>query len=269
MYRELINNASRSHPFLIEHTDIRYIPHFHQEPEIVYVLSGEMTCTLGTDNYVMQAGDICVVPPNTVHNLYTETASKTFVIKAYPIPGLTNIFLRVPIITAANPHHARLRQFLLEIIRERESEPIACETAINTLLNLFFLLLIREFDYHSLDSKLLTKYTHENRFLKEINAFLDTRYTDHFSLSTVAEFFNYTPNYFCRYFKQTIGMTFWEYYTLYRLEKSVQFMTEHPNANISAIAASSGFKNVRSFNESFRRFYRCTPTEHRKALFHK
>lgn len=269
MYRELINNASQLHPFLIEHTDIRYIPHFHQEPEIVYVLSGELTCTLGMDNCVMQAGDICVIPPNTVHNLYTPQASKTFVIKVYPIPGLTNIFLHTPMITAENSHHPRLQQFLLEIIREHKSKPIAYETAVNTLLNLFFLLLIRNVEYYELDSKILIKYTHESQFLKEINSFLSLHYADQFSLATVAEFFNYTPNYFCRYFKQTIGMTFWEYYTLYRLEKSVQFMTEHPSANISTIAASSGFKNMRSFNESFKRFYRCTPTEHRKTLLHK
>ncbi|MBE6956643.1 MAG: AraC family transcriptional regulator [Ruminococcaceae bacterium] len=266
MYRELINSATEQYPFLIEHTDVRYIPHFHRETEIVYVRSGELTCTLGADCYTMRAGDICVIPPNVVHNLYTEQASRSFVVKAYPAPNLTDIFLFHPIITADTPLHARLEQFILEIMREHSARPLCHETAVNTLLNLFFLLLIRNFEHHEVGSKLLLKSTHDSRFLTEINSFLDTHYAEPFSLSTVAAHFNYTPNYFCRIFKQTIGLTFWEYYTLYRLEKAVQFMSEHPKANISTVAAAAGFKNVRSFNESFKRFYRCTPSQHRKTL---
>lgn len=266
MYRELINNATEQYPFLNEHTDVRYIPHFHRETEIVYVLSGDLTCTLGTDNYTMQTGDICVIPPNVVHNLYTEQASRSFVIKAYPAASLTDIFLLDPIIRTDDPFHAQLQQFILEIMREHKTRAVAFETAVNTLLNLLFLLLIRNFDYREMGSKILLKFTNESHFLTEINTFLDAHYTEQFSLSAVADHFNYTPNYFCRNFKQTIGLTFWEYYTLYRLEKAVQFMSEHPKANISTVAAAAGFKNVRSFNESFKRFYRCTPSQHRKTL---
>lgn len=266
MYRELINSATERYPFLIEHTDVRYIPHFHRETEIVYVRSGELTCTLGADNYTMRSGDICVIPPNVVHNLYTEQASESFVVKAYPVPGLTDVFLCTPIIAANHPFHAQLQQFVLEIMREHKAKAVSFEIAVNTLLNLFFLLLIRNFDYHETGSKILLKFTQESRFLKEINRFLDAHYAEQFSLATIAEHFNYTPNYFCRNFKQTIGLTFWAYYTLYRLEKAVQFMSEHPKANISTVAAAAGFKNLRSFNESFKRFHHCTPSQHRKTI---
>lgn len=266
MYRELINNATAQYPFLIEHTDVRYIPHFHRETEIVYVRSGELTCTLGTENHTMRAGDICVIAPNVVHNLYTEQASESFVIKVFPVANLTDIFLFSPIVTASTPSHARLQKFIWEIMREHKAQDASFETAVNALLNLFFLVLIRNFEYHKTGSKILLKFTHDSRFLTEINSFLDVHYAEPFSLSTVAEHFNYTPNYFCRYFKQTIGLTFWEYYTLYRLEKAVQFMSEHPKTNISTVSAAAGFKNVRSFNESFKRFYHCTPSQHRKAL---
>ena len=266
MYRELINSASERYPFLIEHTDVRYIPHFHRETEIVYVQSGTLICTLGTDNHVMQAGDICVIPANMIHNLYTEQASQSFVIKAYPVSGLTDLFLCNPILTASAPMYPRLHQLILDIMHEHKTHPAGFETAVNSLLNLFFLLLLRHVDCHKTSSKLLLKFTQESRFLDEINTFLDSHYTDSISLATVANHFNYTPNYFCRNFKQTIGLTFWEYYTLYRLEKAVQFMAEHPSATMSAIAAAAGFKNVRSFNESFKRFHQCTPSQHRKTL---
>ena len=84
MYHEQVNNATQTYPFIIEHLNIKYIPHFHQEPEIVYVLDGMLTVSLGAFNCVIKKGDICIIPPDVIHNLYTHAYSKTFVVKLYP-----------------------------------------------------------------------------------------------------------------------------------------------------------------------------------------
>ena len=49
MYRELINTATEKYPFLVEHTNVRYIPHFHDQIEIVCVLDGEIEITVGNE----------------------------------------------------------------------------------------------------------------------------------------------------------------------------------------------------------------------------
>ena len=61
-------------------------------------------------------------------------------------------------------------------------------------------------------------------------------------------------------------MTFWEYYTLFRLERSVQMMRESPKETVCVVANASGFKSVRSYNEAFKKAYRCTPMEYKKKL---
>ena len=83
-YRELRNTASERSPFVIEHTDVRYIPHFHDEAEIVYVLDGELEITVGTESRTVGRGGIAVIMPELIHNLYTHKKSYTLVIKFHP-----------------------------------------------------------------------------------------------------------------------------------------------------------------------------------------
>jgi AraC-like DNA-binding protein len=53
---------------------------------------------------------------------------------------------------------------------------------------------------------------------------------------------------------------------MFRLEKSVELIRSNAKENFTGIAVKSGFKNVRSFNQSFKEYYRCTPSEYRKML---
>ena len=79
MYLELINSATPSYPFLKEHKNVRYVPHFHDETEIVYVIKGELELTIGSSRYIVMKDDICIIPTEVIHNLYTYTTSETFV----------------------------------------------------------------------------------------------------------------------------------------------------------------------------------------------
>ena len=85
-----------------------------------------------------------------------------------------------------------------------------------------------------------------------------------FSLEDVANHLNYAKSYFCHYFKQITGVTFWRYYTVFRLEKSIQIMKQHPEKKYGEIAVASGFKNIRSFNQAFREYHNCSPREYAK-----
>lgn len=99
------------------------------------------------------------------------------------------------------------------------------------------------------------------------NAFLEEHYAEDFTLDMVAGHFSYTKSYFCHYFKRITGVTFWKYYIIFRLEKSLQLMKAHPGKKLIEITAGSGFKNIRSFNQSFKEYYRCTPREYMKKYY--
>jgi len=269
MYRELINRASKAYPFLIRHTDVKYIPHFHPETEIVYVIDGELTFTLGMHSHTVTAGDICVISPDAIHNLFTDHESTSYVMKLYPAIDLTNIQFDEPIITPETHGYDRLKECVLQIMQEDSARQPGYELAVNIQAEKIFLLLLREFRHHTLEGKNISRQISESTFLSKINDYLDAHYTEDFGLDDIALRLNYEKSYFCRHFKRVTGMTFWEYYTLFRLERSVQLMKQSPKDTISVVANASGFKNVRSYNEAFKKTYRCTPVEFKKKLLQK
>lgn len=263
MYHEQVNSATQICPFIIEHLNVRFIPHFHREPEIVYVLDGTLTVSLGAFNCVIKKGDICIIPPNAIHNLYTHTYSKTFVIKLYPFFDLSSIGFTHHILNQNHSLYDKLLQYITEILYERDTALIGYELAVNTLAERILLMLMRDFNHPKVDSKLWKKTVHNNDFLTHIDLFLEKKYTDDFLLEDVAALFNYNTSYFCRYFKKITGTTFWDYYTLFRLEKAIQCMRTRPKEPLSSIAVLCGFKNVRSFNAAFKKFHQCTPSSYR------
>ena len=266
MYRELVNNATKTYPFLIEHTDVRYIPHFHMETELVYVLEGELEFTLGTQSYIIKKGDICVITPGLIHNLYTHTHSSTFVMKLYPIVDLGRIRLKDSIISRGAKSYDIICSCIKEIIKENREKFPAHELAVNICAEKLYLIILRELEHYVVDSKIQVKSNNENDFLSSVNEFLEEKYAEDFSLGDISEYFNYTRSYFCRIFKKITGNSFWEYYTMFRLEKAGEMIKGSPKENFTVIANKTGFKNVRSFNQAFKEYYRCTPSEYKKMM---
>ena len=113
MWNELINSATKEYPFLIKHTNVKYIPHFHQETEIVYMISGELVFTLGMNSYRIREGDICIIPSRLIHNLYTQEQSESFVMKLYSVADLSNIHLENPILRQEDPGYEILRGYVM------------------------------------------------------------------------------------------------------------------------------------------------------------
>lgn len=266
MYKELINNATINYPFLIKHLNVKYIPHFHEEIELVYVIDGDLQFTLGNNVYTIKKGDICIILPNLIHNLFTHNFSKTFVTKIYPTADLNNIRLEKNIISANEPFYDEIKGFLLNMMEENDLKEYGYELAVNNNATNILLTVMRKFKHYKIDSHIKNIMFNEGDFLKQVDLFLKEHQSENLTLERIAEKFNYTKSYFCRYFKKITGMTFWQYYTLYRLEIAIEHIKTNSKVNLTQVALLSNFKNVRSFNNAFQSFYHCTPSEYRKMI---
>jgi len=265
MYRELINCATPSYPFLKKHKNVKYVPHFHEETEVVYVIKGELELTLGNSRHIVKTGDICIIPSDVIHNLYTYTISETYVIKLYPIVDLSNIRLQSNVITSNDRCYGVLKEYIDNIMREEDARKDAYELAVNVNAELISIFLLREFDHFEISHATKLKHNGEKAFLRSVISYLEENSNEDFSLDDISSHFNYSKSYFCRHFKRITGKSLWEYYTMYRIEKAARLIKRDPNETFTVIAHRSGFKNVRSFNKSFKAYYGCTPREYRKT----
>ena len=267
MYHELINHATRNYPFLIEHINVKYIPHFHEEPELVYVMEGNLNVTIGNNGFVLKENEICIFTPGVIHNLYSHEYNKSFVMKLFPAIDISNIQLNNAVITPASDNYDILKNYISDIINENTKKAKGYELAANIIAEKILLYIIRNTDYHILENTMQIKRENESDFLNSVTAFLEQHYAEQFSLEEVAKHLNFTKSYFCHYFKEVTGVTFWNYYTLFRLEKAIQMMKENPSKKYIEISENSGFKNIRTFNESFRKYHMCTPREYIRKYY--
>lgn len=264
MYYEMINRATKTYPFLVEHKNVKYIPHFHEETEVIFVRDGILEVTIGANRFTLKKGDICIFIPEQIHNLYSFENNITFVMKLYSVIDLKDIALKSNIIHPCDKNYEKVCGYIKNIIDENAVKSTGYELAVNINAEKIFLTIIRDMEHFILENKDKTKILSDNVFLEHVRMFLEQNYADSFSLEDIAKHLNYTKSYFCHYFKRTTGITFWRYYTIFRLEKAIGKMIENPRKSCILVAEDSGFRNVRSFNQSFKEYYRCTPREYIK-----
>ena len=267
MFHEIINQATEKYPFLIEHRNVKYIPHFHKETEIVYVREGNLNITIENNSFEIKEGEICIITPGLIHNLYSYENNMTFVMKLFPVIDISNIRLINSVVSFDSANYEPLKKYIFDMIYENKTKTIGYELSANIIAEKIFLLIIRNMAYQQLEDTAQIKLAGKSDFLDSVTSYLEKYYTDNFTLEDVAKHLNYTKSYFCHYFKRITGVTFWKYYTIFRLEKCIQVMKKYPSKKYVEISEMSGFKNVRSFNQAFKEYHHCTPKEYMKKYY--
>ena len=95
--------------------------------------------------------------------------------------------------------------------------------------------------------------------------YIEENYDQRLSLEEAAKSVNTSVRYFCKVFKKSTSMTFVDYLTRLRIEKSKNLLL-NPNKRISEIAFEVGFESLTQFNRSFKKLAGQTPTEYRKTI---
>jgi AraC-like DNA-binding protein/ligand-binding sensor protein len=88
---------------------------------------------------------------------------------------------------------------------------------------------------------------------------------DALSLTEVARAANTSAFYFCKIFKAAVGVTFTDYVSRTRVEKTKQALLD-PNMRVSEAAYAAGFQSLSQFNRVFRRITGESPSAYRDHL---
>jgi len=105
----------------------------------------------------------------------------------------------------------------------------------------------------------------ESANMARARQFIEKHQAEPMSLGRVARVANISKHYFCKMFKKATGISFIEYLSRVRVEKSKTLLVD-PNSRISEAAFASGFQSMTNFNRAFRRIVGRSPTQFRKSL---
>lgn len=95
--------------------------------------------------------------------------------------------------------------------------------------------------------------------------FIHLHLTEPLDLKQVAESANLSSCYFCRKFKESVGMTFTSYLARTRVEAAKKLLA-NPQLRVSEIAFEVGFQSLTHFNRVFKEVTGLSPTRYRTDL---
>ena len=121
--------------------------------------------------------------------------------------------------------------------------------------------LIQYFSVHTLPEN-TRRQKQSNDVLREIIAYVNNHYKDSLTLDDMARQTGFSREYFCRFFKQHMGITFLRYVNEVRISHAGRLLSD-TDLSISEIMQESGFTNQTLFNRLFKEIYGMTPRQAR------
>lgn len=114
-----------------------------------------------------------------------------------------------------------------------------------------------------LSNELMIKRTSaEPPAVAKARAFIESHLGEPLALGDVARAANMSAFYFCKVFKAATGLTFTDYLSRARVERTKQLLL-NPHVRVSEAAYEAGFQSLSQFNRVFRRVTGESPSAHR------
>lgn len=231
--------------------------HWHEEIEVIYCLEGnyELWCD-GVKRNVGQ-DEIIFINKNSIHKLrFFEKGAKLVTllmsIRVFEIFGMNVDYYDFDPSRIDNLEY--LKQLVLYLGNNANKKSLEIH---NRMYEIY------EFIWKYASVKKTGQITRVS-MIKQITEYVQAHYTDDLTLTNIAEQFHFHEVYLSRMFKQKTGVTITEYINKVRLNHAYYDLM-NTNMTISQIAYLHGFKNIKSFNKIFKKYYQQIPSQYRKS----
>lgn len=254
--------------------------HWHKEFEITYVISGEGIFYTDLRPIYVKKGDIMIIPPLSLHSGkplkdFCECKTLVFSLDFLKRSSADSISMKY-----INPVNEGQYKFPLLIDKKNDIyksilESFKTITATYEKQDFAFELLIKseliKMIYNMFNSKLVELNISENDLekksekIKSIITYVKKHYKSNITITEVANYLDYSENYFCRFFKNQTGLTFVEYLNSVRLNSAANLLHNSDKA-ITDIALECGFDNLSYFIRIFKKKFIVTPLKYRQYI---
>lgn len=252
---------------------INFSNHWHTALEIIMPLEDEYTVLIQQQEYLLNQGDIFVIPAGSVHSLHCPKSGARFIYILEldffsHLPGFNYILslLGQPIHIhndMDSDFYKAEASLMMELAEHYWGNSITKEMNIYSCLLSFF----AKIGENAVNTITPTSGTSAkaNALINRLSMvldYLDTHYSENITLEEVASLACFSKFYFTRLFKQYTNQTFYDYLSTKRIKAAEQMLIV-PNIPITEISLKSGFSSLSSFNRTFKRLKGCSPSEYR------
>jgi AraC-like DNA-binding protein len=104
-----------------------------------------------------------------------------------------------------------------------------------------------------------------DRRIKSIHEYLMKHFMEDINLRTLADQIDMAEGSLCRYFRQKLDMTVFEYLARIRIDFACDLLSDI-DRSITDVCHDSGFNNISHFNKQFRKYAGMSPSDFRRQL---
>ena len=246
-------------------------PHWHNGLEILYLLEGSEDCYLGEEECIrMKKGDFLVINSRVVHSVQCPRQCREMLVQIpYPmmkrfIPQIDGLEFVCEKITGKKQ---RMDTFLVESALSTLAELHPFQSPEETLefySQIYHLLavLVKDFSVSVTSDKMEISEKYMER-LGMITSYVKEHYMEEISLQEIARLVSLNPDYFTRFFKKYMGMTFLDYVNSVRMEHVVRDL-QRTDLSVQKLLEIHGFTNYKLFMKMYKSRFESTPGKMRR-----
>lgn len=252
--------------------------HWHNEWEFLLVTEGKAIFQIDTAYYNVSANQAIFVKNGSIHAGYPATnAGCTYRAIVFhprflcenaidPIqinfidPFLKGYYCLPDYLSNTKSFEKSIITYIYKILELCDNKPHGYELNVKAHL----LLILSEFIEKNAFQKKPSPFVSNEKSnqIKKILSFIHSHYQTKITIHALCQEVNMSESYFCRFFKQMLRMTPMEYIQTYRIKIAAQALKEN-HVKILEVAFNSGFSNLSYFNNVFKKYMNCTPSEYR------
>lgn len=269
-------------PFNLIETDVaEFPPHWHEQVEIVYVISETLKMGLNNEILTLYPRDILLIGLGDVHSFIQQPKKSRRIIIQFKLPILesySSVLIDKQFVTpllrgesmsgdeSGAAAHECLEKLILEIYNEHDQKKEGYKIAIKARLLELLVVLLRKVPLVKYSTKDKNRQLNRLERLEQVFKYVEENFDREITLAEISRIASFSPYHFTRFFKEATGMTFVQYLNNLKICKAVYFLdtTENP---ITEIAYKSGFNSIKTFNRVFRQLKGCSPSSYQKSSF--
>ncbi len=246
-------------------------PHWHDTIEIIYIIRGSTDVLSGAGTHTVHAGEMMVINAGAVHSTRNLYGNDCILLQIpLEIPGrfirdIETVNFDVPV-TCEDPgvreciEEVKTILWQMKKVMDNGGEGYALKFE-SLLYDLLYHLYVN-FGRRNNRAIPATVREEEDR-LKKVLDYTKRHYREPISLKEISGVIHLQPEYFCRYFKRCMGMTYLEYLNEVRLSGIYEDLI-HTDWPLYKILKLHGFKNYKLFRKLFYSRFGCTPGQFRE-----
>lgn len=263
-YHERMSRGTPEFPlelYEIDFTHPRYKMqmHWHKEFEIIRVIYGTLNLKLNEREFSVTTGQSVFVPSGVMHSAESENCryecivfSQSLLYNTGMCKSLVNSYMQKAVVYENNKNI----NIIFDAVKQK---PRAYELCVSA--NLFGL----SADIVKNDSGKPVAPNEKLEKIKPAMQMIEENFMTKITLEELADSCKLSTNYFCRYFKEIVGQTAFEYITEYRIKAACESFADGEKS-VTNVCFSCGFNDLSYFIHIFKKHKGISPREYQKQV---